>query len=175
MEGPDAPPLLLFPVQLLQRISPWFPFFHIDEEFVLQTAQHGFKPSGIVTGHKTTPGYEEMNTVTVNNEMVAARPAPANSSQITQWNVSFQWHKLRQIHPQTTGYAIRLMTVITTASNCKPDCLFSQRNPRHCWSFFFASFDIDSSSVVCGVVVKRHHWTGGHCAELNLCLLLDII
>lgn len=49
MEGPDAPPLLLFPVQLLQRISPWFPFFHIDEELVLQTAQLGFSPSGIVS------------------------------------------------------------------------------------------------------------------------------
>lgn len=50
MEGPDGPPLQLFPVQLLQSISPWFPFFHIEEEFVLQTAQHGFKPSGIVNG-----------------------------------------------------------------------------------------------------------------------------
>lgn len=50
MEGPAGPPLLLFPVQLLQRISPWFPFFHMDEEFVLHTAQHGFKPSGIVGG-----------------------------------------------------------------------------------------------------------------------------
>lgn len=48
MEGPAGPPLLLLPVQLLQRISPWLPFFHMDEEFVLHTAQHGFKPSGIV-------------------------------------------------------------------------------------------------------------------------------
>lgn len=47
-EGPDAPLLVLFPVQLLHRISPWFPFFHIDDEFVLQTAQHGFKPRGIL-------------------------------------------------------------------------------------------------------------------------------
>lgn len=50
MEGPAGPPLLLLPVQLLQRISPWFPFFHMDEEFVLHTAQHGFNPSGIVGG-----------------------------------------------------------------------------------------------------------------------------
>lgn len=60
MEGPDAPPPpppppLLFPVQLLQRISPWFPFFHIEEEFVLQTAQHGFKPSGIVSNRGNEP------------------------------------------------------------------------------------------------------------------------
>lgn len=53
MEGPDVPPLLLFPVQLLHRISPWFPFFHMDEELVLQTAQHGFRPSGIPELEKT--------------------------------------------------------------------------------------------------------------------------
>lgn len=52
--GPEGPPLLVFPVQLLQRISPWFPFFHIGEEFVLQTAQHGFKPSGIVNNRDAT-------------------------------------------------------------------------------------------------------------------------
>lgn len=50
--SPDAPVMLLLAVQLLQRISPWFPFFHIEDEFVLQTAQHGFKPSGIVSLHK---------------------------------------------------------------------------------------------------------------------------
>lgn len=54
MSGPAGPPLLLFPVQLLQRISPWFPFFHIGEELVLQTAQHGFKPSGIVNNRDAT-------------------------------------------------------------------------------------------------------------------------
>lgn len=54
MVGPDGPPLLLFPVQLLHRISPWFPFFHIDEEFVLQTEQSGFRPSGIVDGQNTS-------------------------------------------------------------------------------------------------------------------------
>lgn len=64
MEGPDAPPLQLFPVQLLQRISPWFPFFHIEEEFVLHTAQHGFNPSGIVNARKATPGYEETDGFT---------------------------------------------------------------------------------------------------------------
>lgn len=47
MEGPAAVALLLFPVQLLHRISPWLPFFHMEEEFVLHAAQHGFKPSGI--------------------------------------------------------------------------------------------------------------------------------
>lgn len=54
ISGPEGPPLLGFPVQLLQRISPWFPFFHIGEEFVLQTAQHGFKPSGIVNNQGAT-------------------------------------------------------------------------------------------------------------------------
>lgn len=54
ISGPEGPPLLFFPVQLLQRISPWFPFFHIGEEFVLQTAQHGFKPSGIVNNQDAT-------------------------------------------------------------------------------------------------------------------------
>lgn len=64
MEGPDAPPLQLFPVQLLQRISPWFPFFHIEEEVVLHTAQHGFNPSGIVNARKATPGHEETDGFT---------------------------------------------------------------------------------------------------------------
>lgn len=54
ISGPEGPLLLFFPVQLLQRISPWFPFFHIGEEFVLQTAQHGFKPSGIVSNQDAT-------------------------------------------------------------------------------------------------------------------------
>lgn len=72
-EGPDVPPLpLLFPVQLLQRISPWFPFFHIDEEFVLQTAQLGFKPRGIVDGQKTTPGCDEMNNTSPTTSSVGS-------------------------------------------------------------------------------------------------------
>lgn len=54
ISGPEGPLLLFFPVQLLQRISPWFPFFHIGEEFVLQTAQHGFNPSGIVNNQGAT-------------------------------------------------------------------------------------------------------------------------
>lgn len=61
VEGPAGPPLLLLPVQLLHRISPWFPFFHIDEEFVLHTAQHGFKPSGIVGGQKIRDEAEVLN------------------------------------------------------------------------------------------------------------------
>lgn len=77
MEGPAGPPLLLFPVQLLQRISPWLPFFHIDEEFVLHTAQHGFKPSGIVNGRHTAPQCHEMNVKVTNNEMMVVRLASA--------------------------------------------------------------------------------------------------
>lgn len=50
--APDPPLDELLPVQLLHKISPWFPFFHIEEEFVLQIAQHGFKPSGMLTEHK---------------------------------------------------------------------------------------------------------------------------
>lgn len=52
--GPEAPLLVLFPVQLLQRISPWEPFFHMGEEVVLQTAQHGFSPSGIASNPPQT-------------------------------------------------------------------------------------------------------------------------
>lgn len=88
MEGPDGPPLLLFPVQLLQRISPWFPFFHIDEEFVLHTAQHGFKPSGIVNGRNTAPRCYEMLVKALNDAMMVVRSAPANTlmrpRQVTQ-------------------------------------------------------------------------------------------
>lgn len=51
-DAPDPPLDVLLPVQLLHKISPWFPFFHIDEEFVLHTAQHGFKPSGMLAEHK---------------------------------------------------------------------------------------------------------------------------
>lgn len=51
----------------------------MDEELVLQTAQHGFSPSGMVNGQKTTPGHEEMNlNAALNNEMTAARSAAAN-------------------------------------------------------------------------------------------------
>lgn len=46
-DPPELPLLMLLPVQLLHKISPWFPFFHMEEEFVLQTAQHGFKPRGM--------------------------------------------------------------------------------------------------------------------------------
>lgn len=76
IDGPDAPPLpLLFPVQLLHRISPWFPFFHIDDEFVLQTAQHGFKPSGIFSGHETW------------NDARAGKENDAQCLVSTQWEV----------------------------------------------------------------------------------------
>lgn len=51
-DAPDAPLGVLLPVQLLHRISPWFPFFHMEEELVLQTAQHGFKPRGMFAEHK---------------------------------------------------------------------------------------------------------------------------
>ena len=47
IDGPAGPPTALLPVQLLHSISPCVPFFHIEDEFVLQTEQHGFKPSGI--------------------------------------------------------------------------------------------------------------------------------
>ena len=59
-DSPEPPMMLLLDVQLLQRISPWFPFFHIDDELVLQTAQHGFKPNGIFSryGSYSTVCYE---------------------------------------------------------------------------------------------------------------------
>lgn len=47
VDPPELPLLVLFPVQLLHRISPWLPFFHMEEELVLQTAQHGFNPRGM--------------------------------------------------------------------------------------------------------------------------------
>lgn len=78
-EGPDAPPPALFPVQLLQRISPWFPFFHMDEEFVLQTAQHGFKPSGIVVASESDAG-EPRNSTELTVEMKMLRLCGRDSS-----------------------------------------------------------------------------------------------
>lgn len=53
-EAPVVPVLTLLAVQLLHRISPWFPFFHMEDELVLQTAQHGFRPSGMF--HATETG-----------------------------------------------------------------------------------------------------------------------
>lgn len=35
-------------VQLLQRISPWPPFFHMEEEVLRHTLHVGFSPSGIL-------------------------------------------------------------------------------------------------------------------------------
>lgn len=35
-------------VQLLHRISPWPPFFHMEEDVLRQTLQVGFSPSGIL-------------------------------------------------------------------------------------------------------------------------------
>lgn len=55
-DAPDPPLVTILPVQLLHKISPWFPFFHMEEEFVLQTAQHGFKPRGMFADHKQQPG-----------------------------------------------------------------------------------------------------------------------
>lgn len=42
---PPAPPR---PVQWWQRISPCGPFFHMEDDVVLQTLQVGFRPRGIV-------------------------------------------------------------------------------------------------------------------------------
>ena len=44
---PPAPPR---PVQWWQRISPCGPFFHMEDDVVLQTLQVGFRPSGMVAG-----------------------------------------------------------------------------------------------------------------------------
>lgn len=43
--GPGGPAR---PVQLLQRISPWPPFFHMEEEVLRHTLHVGFSPSGIL-------------------------------------------------------------------------------------------------------------------------------
>lgn len=135
MEGPDAPPLLLFPVQLLHRISPWFPFFHMDDEFVLQTAQHGFKPSGIVSGHETTPGHEETSWV-FNNEKKLLQLTVYHQHRAE----AAQWHRhSRVLFPathalQTESYDLRVLTIITTPLNWKPDCLFVWLKRRHCWA-----------------------------------------
>lgn len=94
MEGPAGPPPLLLPVQLLQRISPWLPFFHMDEEFVLHTAQHGFNPSGIVGGCRSQ---------VLNNEALVAgkRPPtkqinPDANEQMQYLGFSDEWRHLRE-------------------------------------------------------------------------------
>lgn len=114
MEGPDAPPPVLFPVQLLHRISPWFPFFHIDEEFVLHTAQHGFKPSGIVDCQRKDEG--------INNEekqlllfVKLLRPVLVWLQQMTKADRFY-----------TTSYDIRLQTITLTTLNGNLDCWWSR-------------------------------------------------
>lgn len=122
MEGPDGPPLLLFPVQLLQRISPWFPFLHIEEEFVLQTAQHGFKPNGIVNGQNTTQQCCEIHVSVRNNKTIAVWSAPANCvTSNTQLRPNDTNREEYISPPETellweTGYGIRLIRIITAAS-----------------------------------------------------------
>lgn len=68
---PPAPPR---PVQWWQRISPCGPFFHMEDDVVLQTLQVGFRPSGIVAGSGGPRGRSDTGMATAGFRRPAGRP-----------------------------------------------------------------------------------------------------
>ena len=68
---PPAPPR---PVQWWQRISPCGPFFHMEDDVVLQTLQVGFRPSGIVAGSGGPRGRSDTGMATAGLRRPAGRP-----------------------------------------------------------------------------------------------------
>lgn len=72
---PPAPPR---PVQWWQRISPCGPFFHIEDDVVLQTLQVGFRPSGIVAGSGGPRGRSDTGMATAGpGRPLVGPPLPA--------------------------------------------------------------------------------------------------
>lgn len=74
---PPAPPR---PVQWWQRISPWAPFFHMEDDVVLQMLQVGLRPRGIVAGSGGPRGRSDtgMATTGLGRPLVGLpRPAPS--------------------------------------------------------------------------------------------------
>lgn len=157
MEAPDAP-LQLFPVQLLQRISPWLPFFHMDEEFVLQTAQHGFRPSGIVNAQRDD---------TKKLIYRAAQQWEDGCSFSCCWTSTNRCFLSATERSWTLRYDIRLIKIITTASNATWVVYFcSQITAIATYTvllLLFASVvDVGSSSVVgWWCQSSTTCWTGG--------------
>lgn len=72
---PPAPPR---PVQWWQRISPCGPFFHMEDDVVLQTLQVGFRPSGIVAGSGGPRGRSDTGMATAGpGRPLVGPPLPA--------------------------------------------------------------------------------------------------
>lgn len=73
---PPAPPR---PVQWWQRISPCGPFFHMEDDVVLQTLQVGFRPSGIVAGSGGPRGRSDTGMATAGPGRQLAGLPPAET------------------------------------------------------------------------------------------------
>lgn len=104
---PPAPPR---PVQWWQRISPCGPFFHMEDDVVLQTLQVGFRPSGIVAGSGGPRGRSDTGMATADRGRPLVgppRPATGRTARAPSWSrrdraaVAAPWRQ--EAHPTASA------------------------------------------------------------------------